>query len=93
MIRITLFFSRIVVRRPRCSWSPLMDWVISSTEEATGRVRETHFATETSFHAALKDMFSDVGTRFLSAELPGGRVLDEDAARELVGAPHGSSWQ
>jgi hypothetical protein len=73
--------------------SPLMDWIISSQDEATGRVRATHYATETSFHAALKDMFSDIRSRFLLAELPDGSILDEDAARELVGAPHGSSWQ
>ncbi len=70
-----------------------MDWVISSRDEATGHERAAHYATETSFHAALKDMFSDIRSRFLSAELPDGRVLDEDAARELVGAPHGRSWQ
>lgn len=70
-----------------------MDWVISSREEATGRVSATHYATETGFQAALKDMFSDLRCRFLSAELPDGSVLDEDTARELVGAPHESSWQ
>ena len=70
-----------------------MDWVIVSQEEATGLGRAKHYATETSFQAALKDMFSDIGNRFLSAELPDGTVLDEDAARELVGAPHGSTWQ
>ena len=70
-----------------------MDWVISSRDEATGRVRAARYATETSFHAALKDIFSDIQNRFVSAELPDGTVLDEDAARELVGAPHGASWQ
>jgi len=70
-----------------------MDWVISTQNVATGLVRAKHYATETSFHAALKDMFSGIGNRFLSAGLPDGRLLDEDAARELVGAPHGSSWQ
>jgi hypothetical protein len=70
-----------------------MDWVISSQDEATGRISETRYTTETSFHAALRDMFSDIKKRFLAAELADGRVLDEDAARELVGAPHGSSWE
>ncbi len=37
-----------------------MDWVISSQDEATGRVGETRYTTETSFHAALRDMFSDI---------------------------------
>ncbi len=70
-----------------------MDWVISCTDEATGNVRATHHANEASFRAALIDVFSDIRSRFLSAQLPDGAVLDEDAARELVGAPHGSSWQ
>jgi hypothetical protein len=38
-------------------------------------------------------MFSDIQKRFLAAELADGMVLDEDAARELVGAPHGSSLE
>ena len=70
-----------------------MDWVISSHDEATGRISETWYTTETSFHAALGDMFSDIKKRFLAAELTDGKVLDEDAAHELVGAPHGSSWE
>jgi hypothetical protein len=70
-----------------------MDWVISSENESTGRVTETRYKTEASFSAALQDMFSDVRNRFLSATLSDGRVLDEDAAREWVGAPHGSSWE
>ena len=71
----------------------MTDWVISSQDEATGRISETHYATETSFYGALKDMFSDIRKRFLAAVLADGRILDEDAARELVGAPHGSSWE
>ena len=70
-----------------------MDWVISSQDEATGRVSETRYATEARFHAALRDMFSDIKKRFITAMLADGKVLDEDAARELVGAPHGSSWE
>ena len=70
-----------------------MDWAISSRVEATGRLCSARYVTETDFHAALKDIFSDIRNRFVSAELPGGRVIDEDAARELVGAPHGASWQ
>ena len=70
-----------------------MDWVISSQDEATGSMSETRYITETSFQAALRDMFSDSKKRFLAAELADGKVLDEDAARELVGAPHGSSWE
>ena len=69
-----------------------MYWVISSQDEATGRISETRYTTEASFRAVLEDMFSDIQKRFLSAELSDGRVLDEEAARELVGAPHGSSW-
>jgi hypothetical protein len=69
-----------------------MDWMISSQDEATGRISETRYATETSFHAALRDIFSDITKRFLTAEQADGKVLDEDEARELVGAPHGSSW-
>ena len=69
------------------------DWVISSQNEGTGRVSETRYTAEATFRAALEDMFSDIRRRFLSAGLPDGGVLDEDAARELVGAPHGSSWE
>ena len=70
-----------------------MDWVISSQDEATGRISETRYTTEASFHAALEDLFSDIRKRVLAAELPDGRSLDEQAARALVGAPHGSSWE
>ena len=70
-----------------------MDWVISIQDEATGRISETRYTTEDSFRAALEDMFSDIQKRFLAAELADGKVLDEDAARELVGAPDGSSWE
>jgi hypothetical protein len=70
-----------------------MDWVISSRNEGTGRISEIRYTTEARFRAALEDMFSDIRRRFLSAALPDGGALDEDAARELVGAPHGSSWE
>jgi hypothetical protein len=76
-----------------CRWrSKSMEWIVSSQDEATGRISETRYTTEASFHAALRDMFSDIKNRFLTAELADGKVLDEDSARELVGAPHGSSW-
>ena len=70
-----------------------MDWVISSQDELTGRISETRYTTEASFRAALQDMFSDIRNQFLFAGLSDGQVLDEDAARELIGAPHGSSWE
>ena len=69
-----------------------MDWVISSQDETTGRVEEIRYTTEKGFRAALEDMFQDIHKRFTSAKLPDGQVLDESAARALVGAPFGSSW-
>jgi hypothetical protein len=57
-----------------------MDWLIPSQDEATGRISETRYTTETSFHAALRDMFSDIKKRFLAAELSRLRQLDQRIA-------------
>ena len=56
-----------------------MVWIIQSKD---GNTRHT---TYDGFLVALRDLFSDPKKQFISATLDDGTVLDEAAARKLVG--------
>jgi hypothetical protein len=62
-----------------------MDWIIRSKDGIT------HYTTEDDFRAALRDLFSDPKEQFISATLPDGKVIDEAAAKALIGFTIGES--
>jgi hypothetical protein len=63
-----------------------MVWTIKSKDGTTP------YTTENGFIAALRDLFGDPKEqRFISANLPDGKVLDEAAAKALIGFTIGES--
>jgi hypothetical protein len=56
-----------------------MDWIIQSKDGTT------HHTTYDGFLVALRDLFADPEKQFVSATLSGGTVLDEAAAKALLG--------
>jgi hypothetical protein len=68
-----------------------MDWIIQSKDESSGRTGDNHYTTEAGFLAALRDLFSNPRKQFINATLPDGTILDEAAARKLVGFAIGES--
>jgi hypothetical protein len=63
-----------------------MAWSIESKDGTTP------YTTEDGFIAALRDLFGDPKEqRFISATLPDGKVIDEAAAKALIGFTIGES--
>jgi hypothetical protein len=60
-----------------------MDWIIQSKDRNISDI--THHTTYDGFLVALRDLFSDPKKQFVSATLSGGTVLDEAAAKALLG--------
>jgi hypothetical protein len=56
-----------------------MDWTIQSKDGATDHTSYDGFLV------ALRDLFNDPEKQFVSATLSGGTVLDEAAAKALLG--------
>ena len=56
-----------------------MDWIIQSQDGTT------HHTSYDGFLVALRDLFNDPEKQFVSATLSGGTVLDEAAAKALLG--------
>jgi hypothetical protein len=73
---------------PRCGgirWKveDNMDWIIQSKDGSISEI--THQTTYDGFLVALRNLFSDPKKQFVSATLSGGAVLDEAAAKALLG--------
>jgi hypothetical protein len=60
-----------------------MDWIIQSKDGSISDI--THHTTYDGFLVALRDLFSNPKKQFVSATLSGGTVLDEAAAKALLG--------
>jgi hypothetical protein len=56
-----------------------MDWIIQSKDGTT------HHTSYDGFLVALRDLFDDPQKQFISATLADGTVLDEAAAKKLLG--------
>ena len=64
-----------------------MEWVIESYDRRTDRDGKNRFTTEVAFIRASEDLLRDVWRGFVSATLPDGTIVrDEAALRALIAA-------
>lgn len=61
-------------------------WTLTYTD-ANGRVAERTFDSENAFASGVRDRLNDLRASNLSAVLPNGTKLDENALREKYGRP------
>jgi len=65
-----------------------MEWVIKSRDLGNGREGIARYSTEASFLVSLQDLLHPTSKiEFVSATLPTGKVLEEMAARVMIGQP------
>jgi hypothetical protein len=63
-----------------------MDWIVTSRDN--GLESDVTYTTEQSFIASLQDLLRPASEKkFVSAMLPTGKVLEETAARVIIGQP------